>query len=337
VLAQAGSPAPTQQEAAFSERLLRGIQAGERRALAQSITFAENQPWPSRGLISQLYRQKLLGQARVFGITGPPGAGKSSLTSHLVKQLRATGQSVGVILIDPSSPFSGGALLGDRVRMNESTADPGVFIRSMGSRGHLGGLSLATQDAMALMDAFGLQTIIIETVGIGQAETDIVRTADLTVVLAVPGLGDEIQIIKAGIMEIGDVFVVNKADRDGAERVVSEIGMMLDMAPPGTMQAQMRPAVLRTVANRGQGVTELLAAMESRLALLRESGLLDERRLGRLWQAVLGSLQQQVGERLQALLQGQQRQTMLAEILAGDSSPFGAAQKLLNILERGVS
>ena len=211
--------------------LLHGIVRGERRALARGISFVENQPRESRALLSAIYRQAALGRSKIVGITGPPGAGKSTLTGYLIRHLRAAGHTVGVVLIDPSSPFTGGALLGDRVRMTESNTDPGVFIRSMGSRGHLGGLSLATQDAVTLMDAFGFDFILIETVGIGQAETEIIKTADLTVVVAVPGLGDEIQIIKAGIMEIADIFVVNKADRDGAEKVVMEINMMLDMAP----------------------------------------------------------------------------------------------------------
>jgi len=311
--------------------LLPGIKNKERRALARAISFIENQPWQSRSLIAALYREKMLGAARVLGITGPPGAGKSTLSGRLVKHMREAGYTVGVILVDPSSPFTGGALLGDRVRMAESNTDPGVFIRSMGSRGHLGGLSLATQDTVSLLDAFGFDYILIETVGIGQAETEIVQTADLTVVIAVPGLGDEIQIIKAGIMEIGDIFVVNKADRDGAEKVFTEINMMLDMVPQGAL----KPPVLRTVANRDQGVSELLVALEERFRQYQELNLLEKRRKTRAWKALSDSVQQQVNVELQALLNGEKREEILHSINSGQSSPYEEAAKLLELLFEG--
>lgn len=307
------------------QQLLEGLKKRDRRALARAITFTENQPWQSRRFVDSLYSERLLGNAEVVGITGPPGAGKSTLTGYLIKHLRAKGRTVGVILIDPSSPFTGGAILGDRVRMSDNTTDPGVFIRSMGSRGHLGGLSAATQDAVSLMDAFGMDTVLIETVGIGQAETEIVQTADTTVVISVPGLGDEIQIIKAGIMEIGDIFVVNKADRDGAEKVVIEINMMLDMAP----HDQPRPPVLRTVANRDKGIDELLQALEERRQYLAESGTLQERRRTRIWKAVSESMQQQLSVRLRPLLQSEARSVILERIEEGSSSPYREASRLL--------
>jgi len=311
------------------QELLQRLLAGDRRALSRAITLTENNPWESRPLIDALYRQRLLGRAEVIGITGPPGAGKSTLTGYLIKHLRSKGKTVGVVLIDPSSPFTGGALLGDRVRMSDSTTDPGVFIRSMGSRGHLGGLSSATQDAVSLLDTFGMDIILIETVGIGQAETEIVQTADTTVVVCVPGLGDEIQIIKAGIMEIGDVFVVNKADRDGAEKVVIEINMMLDMAPPSQLA---RPPVIKTVANRDRGLDDLVVALEARSEHIRQSGVLLARRRNRMWKAISDSIQQQLMMSLRPLAQHENQEAIFERIEAGSSSPFLEAQLLLEHL-----
>lgn len=306
---------------------------GERRGLAKAISYVENSPAHSRPLIAHLYHHQALGKALVVGITGPPGGGKSTLTSFLVKHLRATGATVGVILVDPSSPFTGGAFLGDRVRMAHSNSDPGVFIRSMGTRGHLGGLSLATQDTVLLMDAYGVDFVFIETVGIGQSETDIVRTADITIVITVPGLGDEIQVNKAGIMEIGDIFVVNKADLDGAERVVTEINVMLDMAPRLGNAPNLRPPVLRTVANRDRGVAELWATLQERLQQFAEIGELALRRERRLWQSVLGSVQFQIEQQLSPVL-AQQRSGILSRIAEGSSSPFEEAKHILQIIER---
>ncbi|MCL2548459.1 MAG: methylmalonyl Co-A mutase-associated GTPase MeaB [Symbiobacteriaceae bacterium] len=310
--------------------LLNGITSGQRRALARAISFCENSPDESRPLISALYRSKRLGRSKVVGITGSPGVGKSTLTGFLIRHLRTRGYSVGVILIDPSSPFTGGALLGDRIRMSESNTDTGVFIRSMGSRGHLGGLSLATQDTVSLLDAFGFDYILIETVGIGQAETEIVKTADLTVVVAVPGLGDEIQIIKAGVMEIGDIFVVNKADKDGAEKVITEINMMLDMAPGVPGKDLPRPPVLRCIANRDQGVSELLTAVDERWLQLDISDILLVRRRERIWQAVNESLHYSLMLNLRPYLSVPSRHSLVERIRLGESSPFEEAQGLLH-------
>ena len=310
------------------QRLLDGIRACDKRSLARAISFVENDPWQSRSLINQLYLDNMLGRADIIGITGPPGAGKSTLTGKLIKHLRAQDKTVGVVLIDPSSPFTGGAILGDRVRMSESNTDPGVFIRSMGSRGHLGGLALATQDTVALMDAYGFDIILIETVGIGQAETEIVATADMTIVIAVPGLGDEIQIIKAGIMEIGDIFVVNKADRDGASKVATEIKMMLDMV----QQGNLRPVVLNTIANRDQGIEELMNEIFARLTLLNDEQIMIRRRENRLWQTVAQSLQSQVAFRLNPILQSEAKNGILERIKRGESSPYQEAQVLLTQL-----
>jgi LAO/AO transport system kinase len=204
------------------------------------------------------------------GITGPPGAGKSSLVQRLAQHWRAEGQRVGIVAVDPSSPFTGGAILGDRIRMAEIYTDPGVFIRSMATRGALGGLARATSDAVDVLDAAGFDVVVIETVGVGQDEVDIVRAAETTAVVLPPGLGDDIQAIKAGILEIADVFVVNKADREGAARTEAELGMMLDLTP--RLASAWRPPIVRTVAPAAKGIAETAAALASHAAFHRESG-----------------------------------------------------------------
>lgn len=246
--------------------LLEPLRRGEPRALARAISWMENGHPGARELMAGLWPH--LGRAKVIGITGSPGAGKSTLTDQLARTLRAGGQKVGILAVDPTSPFSGGAILGDRIRMQRIAADPGVFIRSMATRGALGGLARATQDAIDLLDAAGFDTVIVETVGVGQDEVDVVSCVQTCCVVLVPGMGDEIQAIKAGIMEVADLFVINKADRDGAEQVERELEAMKSLSATRGWD----PPVLRTVAQLGEGVAELLARVGEHGQWLRAQG-----------------------------------------------------------------
>jgi LAO/AO transport system kinase len=234
----------------LSERVL----DGDPRAIARAITLIEDESRDGAALVRQIFART--GRAYLVGVTGPPGAGKSTLVDRLTSELRKTGQTIGVVAVDPTSPFSGGAILGDRVRMQAHAGDSGVFIRSMATRGHLGGLARATSEVALVLDAAGKDIVLIETVGVGQDEVDIVRTADISIVTIVPGTGDEVQALKAGIMEIADIFVVNKADREGADRTVHSIEALLSLQSYGA--GDWRPPIVKTEATTGKGVAELV-------------------------------------------------------------------------------
>lgn len=264
---------------------------GNRLALSRAITAIENEYDEAVDIMKKLYPHT--GHAFVLGITGPPGAGKSTLTDKLARAYRAQGKTVGIIAIDPTSPFTGGAILGDRIRMNGLTMDEGVFIRSMGTRGSLGGLSHKTADAIKAMDAFGKDIIFVETVGVGQSEVDIVKAADTTMVVLIPGMGDDIQAIKAGILEIGDVFTINKADHDGADKLVREMNMMLDL---DGLMTDWRPPIQKVIASQNEGITETIENIEKHFSYISENGILAKRRTERSKNEMLDVLHSNIGK-----------------------------------------
>ena len=297
---------------------------GNRRALARLISLVENNDPLKEEIMQRLFPHT--GKAYLVGVTGAPGAGKSSLVDRLLGEARRSGFTVGVIAVDPTSPFTGGAILGDRIRMQEHALDRGIFIRSMGTRGSLGGLSRAAREAVQVMDAFGKDLIIIETVGVGQSEIDIVRTADSTVVVLTPAGGDSVQTIKAGIMEIGDIFVINKSDLPGSERTVAEVNAALDLKEePG-----WRPPVLPVMALRGEGTAELWQELQEHRRHLEESGFLESRRRERA-ESELGELVEfLVKSRVWQNIKTQISLEKLIEAIAlRRRDPYGAARELL--------
>ncbi len=319
--------------AAASEDLARGVLAQSPRAIGRAISEVERDSPAVPELLRRLFPET--GRARIVGVTGPPGAGKSTLVQRLAQAYRRQGRRVGIVAVDPSSPFTGGAILGDRIRMAEIYTDPGVFIRSMATRGALGGLARATSDAVDVLDAAGFDLILIETVGVGQDEVDIARTADTTAVVLVPGQGDDIQAIKAGILEIADVFVVNKAERDGSDRAVAELSMMLDFAP----HEGWRPPIVKTSAPQSAGVPELVLALDSHGRFLVESGEAAARRAGR------------ARSRLLALVEGRFRRAVEARapepngleeavraVATRVEDPYAAADRLFEgVVRRGAT
>ena len=319
--------------AADPSELVEQARAGSGRAVARLISLVEDDSPQLREVMALL--APLSGSALSVGLTGSPGVGKSTTTAALVAAYRRRGSRVGVLAVDPSSPFSGGALLGDRVRMQDVALDPGVYIRSMATRGHLGGLSRATPQALRVLDAAGCDLVLIETVGVGQSEVEVAGLADTTVVLLAPGMGDGIQAAKAGILEVGDIFSVNKADRDGADATVREIQHMLGLGErraPG----EWRPPVVKTVAMQGDGIDELIEAIDKHQAWLAETGELRERRVLRAASEVeaiaLAALRARMGQK--GLTEGGLA-GLAGDVVDGRLDPYAAADRLVDGVREG--
>ena len=313
------------------DELISAARAGDARSVARLISLVE------RGAPELPRIAGALGEhaqrAHVIGLTGSPGVGKSTTTNELVAAFRREGKRVGVLAIDPSSPFTGGAILGDRVRMQDHATDPGVYIRSMSSRGHLGGLAAATPAAARVLAGIGCDIVVVETVGVGQAEVEIASLADTTLVLLAPGMGDAIQAVKAGILEIADIFVINKADRDGADNTYRDIQGMIALGERSA--GQWRPRVLRTVASRGEGVAEVVSTLDEHLSYLEDSGELAKRRTERaaaeIEAVALATLRARIGSLRGG--DGMQLDELAGKVAVGALDPYAAAERLLAALE----
>ncbi|UCE37722.1 MAG: methylmalonyl Co-A mutase-associated GTPase MeaB [Thermoplasmata archaeon] len=305
-------------------KLEEGVLKKDRRALARLITLVENDSDEAQEALRVLHSHT--GKAHIIGITGPPGGGKSTLVDKLAKELRKRNKTVGIVAVDPTSPFTGGALLGDRIRMSELSTDSDVFIRSMGTRGALGGVARATSDVVKLLDAFGKDTIFIETVGTGQAEVDIVKIAHTTIIVTMPGLGDDIQTIKAGIMEIGDIFVVNKADRQDADKKVMEIQAMLEL---GQKKNSWEPPVLKTTARDGVGIPELLDLAENHYRWLLESGNLKKMSIEKSRAELFSIIEQNVEKVVVDRVDEGEIDKLCQQIANKEIDPYKAADEVL--------
>ncbi len=308
--------------------LIGRAQSGDPRAVARLVSLVEDAAPQLREVMAALVPHA--GHAEVIGVTGSPGVGKSTVTSGLVSGYRRAGRRVGVLAVDPTSPFSGGALLGDRIRMQEHATDPGVYIRSMATRGHLGGLAWATPQALRVLDAAGCDVVLVETVGVGQSEVDVAALADTTLVVLAPGLGDGIQAAKAGLLEIGDIYVVNKADRDGAEALVRDLRGTVRLAErkPG----DWRQPIVTTVATRGEGIDELAAAIARHRDWLDSTGELDRRRHQRAHDEIEAIVMTALRARFASLHRNARLDTLAEKVLAGELDPYAAADEVIAAL-----
>jgi LAO/AO transport system kinase len=304
-----------------------GVLEGERRAMARAISMVEDGAEGLPELIAGIYPQT--GRAYTVGLTGSPGVGKSSLAAEMVKSARARDRSVAVLAIDPTSPFTGGALLGDRLRMQSHATDPGVFIRSMATRGHLGGLALAAPEAVMVLDASGVDLIFVETVGVGQAEVEVATRADTTLVVVAPGWGDAVQASKAGILEVADVFVVNKADRDGAGEAVRDLELMLKMGP----ELDWTPPVVKTATVTGEGIDDLWEAIDSHRKHLESGGDLERRRRRRIMDEVEAMAAARLRERAAAMLERGELERLADDLSARTVDPYRAVDMLIERME----
>lgn len=308
------------------QQLVDAARGGDRAALARALTLVEEGGAPAREVGRFAFGHG--GSAYTVGITGAPGAGKSTLTNALIAEVRAAGQEVAVLAIDPSSPFSGGAILGDRVRMQDHALDPGVFIRSMATRGHLGGLSLATPQAIRVLDAAAKPWVLVETVGVGQVEVEIAGSADTTVVVVNPGWGDAVQANKAGLMEIADLFVINKADRAGAGETRRDLELMLELSNLGSW----RPPIIETVAVQSKGVDDLWRAIGEHRAHIESTGLLAERRARRLRDELRSIVLYRLEEKALSLTSGAAFERLHADVVARRLDPYSAADEIIRAL-----
>jgi LAO/AO transport system kinase len=314
----------------ITDSLIERLLTGDRRAIARLITIIENDGAEAQEALAALYPHT--GRAHIVGVTGAPGTGKSTLVNELAKVYRKRDCTVGIIAVDPTSPFSGGALLGDRIRMRDLSGDPGIFIRSMATRGTLGGLARATADAIKVLDAAGYQTVFVETVGAGQAEVDIARAAHTTIVIEAPGLGDDIQAFKAGITEIADIFVVNKADREGADNTAMALQMVLDLGPRSHLSPQetgWHPPICKTIALRSEGISAVVEAIEEHAAYLRESGNLQRRERERLERELRSIITLEMARSFFEELNEAQFDSLVDSIIRRELDPYSAAALLL--------